>query len=141
MRGAAVAVGALLVASGCASAPRPPPAATSARYVFTIQFDNGCPTAAEADVKNCDAGKQPNDPAQRKDCVRAVKGDTIVFEAKPSTSFYLQFDPFKHGTFRPPVGGMIVDTKGAPAGKPFSFNVLSDPPEKCPALDPQIIIN
>lgn len=142
MARAALALGAM-IAGGCAShRPVPPPPVPTATYRFTIDFDgNGCPTKATSSVRNCDASLQPNDDRQRKDCLRVQRGETVGFEGKPSAGFFLQFDPFKHGTFRPPpAGGLRVDVAGN-GGKPFTFNVLSDPPEKCPPLDPQIVVN
>lgn len=131
------------IAIGCAGPvvrPTAPPTVPTVNYRFTIDFDTGgCPTSAVPSVANCDV--QPGEPGPRPDCLKVARGETVGFvSAKPNVGFFLQFDPFKHGTFRPPPGGLKVDVAGTRA-KPFTFNVMSDPPEKCPPLDPQIIVH
>lgn len=142
---AALALGVLLAAGGCA--PRVPPIDRSpgGLYKFEITFDDkGCPLSAEALPSNC--GPVPPSTVPPKDCIRVLKGDTVAFVAVmkggvPSPfGFLLQFDPFKKGIFKAPKEGLKVDTYGM-GGKPFTFNVLAEPPLTCTPLDPQIIVD
>jgi hypothetical protein len=141
---AALALGVLLATGGCKT-PGAIKRSPEGRYTFNITFDdNGCPLSAQATFQNC--SPLPGEIAPPKDCIRVLKGDTVEFVAitkggAPSPAgFLLQFDPFKKGTFKPPQQLLKVDTYGI-AGKPFTFNVLAEPPLTCTPLDPQIIVD
>lgn len=149
----ALALGAAVTAGGCGAgqapgapvrAPAPQARALEVRYSpdgaysFAITFDaKGCPTSALASLLNCPADASGAVP---KDCVRARKREKVSFVATPPAPFLLQFDPFKKGTFKPNPAGETIDAFGMP-GKPYTFNVLSDPPDRCAPLDPQIIVD
>lgn len=144
---AALALSILIAAGGCAVTKPAPKVDYSpdGKYRFEITFDErGCPISARAVPQNCSPVPPSSTPP--KDCARVLKGDTVEFvaitqgPATPTPGFLLQFDPFKKGTFKPPSGGLKVDAYGI-QGKPYTFNVLADPPGTCTPLDPQIIVD
>jgi hypothetical protein len=132
---AMLASGVFATAGGCASGPKFK-SLGPAEYVFTVVFENGCPKKVAVDFKNCLDGAA--------DCVYARRGDTVTFvSSTPSNDFSIRFDPFKKGAISSRGGRIseVLDSPRGKSGKVYTFSVLSDPPDKCPALDPQIILD
>ncbi len=144
---AALALGVLLVAGGCA--PRQIDQADRYRceYRFTLGFGaDGCPTSAVSDHKNCNDAYPPNHSSQRPDCVRVLREQRVTFAS--DQAFGVQFGPFEEvvlkssRTSEPLLPHRTTLQISAPRNrdKPYYFNVRPEPPKAC-TLDPQIIVD
>ncbi len=129
---AALALGVLLAAAGCAGAEMRGP------YPFTIKFetvaDKQCPTEAVMAENKRNCGLLFKD----KDCVKARRGETVTFTAAPANEFEVHFDPFRKSGYRAGKDGttsLVIDAQ-APY-KTYAFYVVSG---QCPVLDPIIIV-
>jgi hypothetical protein len=135
---AAIALGAL--ATACAAA-RPVHREGPEPYRFKIdRAPDGKTCTVEVDFRNCNPLLKPNDPAQPKDCVRALGGQDVVFVSGVG-EFEVFFDPFGKTTIRSEGGTipkltLLKPTRSGP--KPYTFWVR---PKDCPPIDPEIIVD
>jgi hypothetical protein len=140
-RRAVLGIAAGILVAACA-APKPVYRTDRTPYRFTIDRDlaDKSKCKVEVDFKNCDPHLKPNDPGQRKDCLRALGGQDVVF-ASSVGEFELQFDPFgktsipSSGGSTPPLPVRELTQHGS---KPHTFWVKA---ASCPPVDPEIIID
>jgi hypothetical protein len=147
---AALALCALL-AAGCSTTGMKPirggSLVAAPPYTFTIQFTNVetdptkaariCPSDAsmEESKRNCDYAK--------KDCVKANRGEQVVFDGVPGAGvtavppFAIHFDPFKGAPL--PLNGSKATLNIDPEAPLQSYYFYVTSPG-CPVLDPVIIV-
>lgn len=140
---AAVALGLVLVGSGCAAfTPGFKPSYTI-NVEFTDEPGKGlCARWVDTLERNCDAGRP-------RDCLRVQRGEKVTFQAVDAATkrpidkdFEVRFAPFKEGAIVSSAGVTKPLTIDGPANrlKPYRFNVHTASQPACPVVDPQIII-
>lgn len=146
---AAVALGLVLVGSGCASAPPFRPIFQESYIVHVVFADvpsrGLCAVDVDTQVRNCNVYRP-------KGCLRARNRDKVTFRAVDAkgaplpNDFEIRFDPFSsiksvNGATPQP---LAIDGPAAP-DKGYHFRVYTaavppSPSSPCDPIDPQIII-